>query len=90
MPLPQARRSRRPRYGASVQRECRPAARAGDCRAPDLARFPETHILTAELDQLRYGAERFAAGLLAAGVPVTITCYDGALHGSPILTGTWS
>ena len=56
----------------------------------DLERFPETHILTAELDLLRLGAERFASRLQAAGVPVTITCYPGALHGSPILTGTWA
>ena len=57
--------------------------------APDVSRFPETHILTAELDVLRPGAERFAERLAAAGVCTHITCYPGALHGSPILNGTW-
>ncbi|MEZ5251417.1 MAG: hypothetical protein R2713_20050, partial [Ilumatobacteraceae bacterium] len=35
------------------------------------------------------GAERFAERLAAAGVCTHITCYPGALHGSPILNGTW-
>lgn len=51
--------------------------------------FPETHLFTAELDMLRFGAEEFAARLRAAGVTVHLQCYEGALHGSAILTGTW-
>lgn len=57
--------------------------------APDVSTFPETFILTAELDILRPGAEQFARQLEAAGVPTHITCYRGALHGSPILNATW-
>jgi acetyl esterase len=57
--------------------------------AGDVSGFPETHILTAELDALRAGAELFAQRLLDAKVPVIITCYQGALHGSSILTATW-
>jgi acetyl esterase len=57
--------------------------------APDLSIFPETVILTAEYDPLRIDGERFARRLRAAGVPVHLSCYAGALHFSPILTGTW-
>ena len=58
--------------------------------ADDLRHFPETYFFTAELDVLRFGAERFAQRLSEANVPVTITCYPGALHGSLILTRTWA
>lgn len=58
--------------------------------ADDLSQFPETFVLTAELDPLRPGAEEFARRLEQAGVPVHITCYPGALHGSAILTRTWA
>jgi acetyl esterase len=58
--------------------------------AEDPAVFPETHLLTAELDVLRPGAEEFARRLAAAGVDVHLTCYPGALHGSAILTGSWA
>lgn len=51
--------------------------------------FPETHMYLAELDVLRPGAEEFANRLEASGVPVTVTCYPGALHGSAILTKSW-
>lgn len=57
--------------------------------APDLERFPETHILTAELDSLHEQGERFALRLGEAGVNVYVTSYEGALHGSPILTAAW-
>jgi acetyl esterase len=56
---------------------------------PDPGRFPETVLLAAELDPLRRDSERFAERLSAAGVEVHLTCYKGAMHGSPILTGTW-
>ncbi|MFE6699043.1 alpha/beta hydrolase fold domain-containing protein [Streptomyces sp. NPDC057718] len=57
--------------------------------ADDLRSFPETHLFTAEYDPLRDGAELFADRLRDAGVPVTSTCYPGALHGSAILTASW-
>ena len=56
----------------------------------DLRSWPETHMFNAELDPLRVGAEHFADRLREAGVPVEVTCYRGALHGSPILTATWA
>lgn len=58
--------------------------------ADDLGRFPETFLFLAELDVLRFGAERFADRLAKAGVRVTTSTYRGALHGSLILTRTWS
>lgn len=58
--------------------------------ADDVSVFPETFMLTAELDVLRPSAERFAERLEDAGVVVHIECYPGALHGSPILNRTWT
>ena len=58
--------------------------------APDVSMFPETFLLTAELDVLRPGAEHFAARLEEAGVATHLACYTGALHGSPILNATWA
>ena len=58
--------------------------------ADDLSVFPETYLLTAELDPLRPGAEEFARRLEDAAVPVHVTCYPGALHGSAILTRSWA
>jgi acetyl esterase len=57
--------------------------------AEDLSRFPETHILTAEIDVLRPEGERFAELLEKAGVTVSVTRYPGALHMSSMLTKTW-
>jgi acetyl esterase len=58
--------------------------------AEDPSVFPETHLLTAEVDILRPAAEDFARRLDAAGVSVHLTCYPGALHGSAILTRSWA
>ncbi len=57
--------------------------------AIDVSGFPETHLLTAEHDTLRTGAELFAQRLRDAKVTVGMTCYPGALHGSSLLTATW-
>jgi acetyl esterase len=57
--------------------------------AEDPSVFPETHLFVAELDVLRPAAEDFARRLETADVPVTLTCYPGALHGSAILTKSW-
>ncbi|GGM30546.1 alpha/beta hydrolase [Dactylosporangium sucinum] len=49
----------------------------------DLAGLPPTVIVTAELDILRPEAERYAAALSAAGVPVISACYQGMVHNFP-------
>ncbi len=58
-------------------------------RATDLSGFPPTVIHTAALDPLARDGAAFAERLRAAGVPVTLRTYEGALHGSPLLTKTW-
>ncbi|GAA1711752.1 alpha/beta hydrolase [Fodinicola feengrottensis] len=56
---------------------------------PDLTRFPPTYIQTAQWDPLRTDGSAFVQRLRDAGVRASVTCYPGALHGSPILTATW-
>lgn len=49
----------------------------------DLAGLPPAVIITAELDVLCAEGERYAADLLAAGVAVTATRYQGLTHNFP-------
>lgn len=49
----------------------------------DPAGLPPAVIVTAELDILRDEAERYAARLAAAGVPVIATRYQGTFHNFP-------
>ncbi|GIM97393.1 alpha/beta hydrolase [Paractinoplanes toevensis] len=62
---------------------------ASPLHAATVAGLPPAQIMTAQFDPLRHDGERYADRLRAAGVPVSYHCYPGAVHGAPLLTGTW-
>lgn len=62
---------------------------ASPLRAPDLSMLPQTWVNVAELDPLRREGALFVERLSQSGVPAHLTCYEGAMHGSGILDGTF-
>jgi acetyl esterase len=64
--------------------------RASPLHATDLSGLPPALIFTAEFDPLHLEGERYAERLQAAGVKATAVRHPGAIHGSALLTRTWS
>ena len=54
---------------------------AAAARAEDLSGLPPTYLMTGDLDLFRDETITYASRLMAAGVPVDLAVFPGALHG---------
>jgi acetyl esterase len=61
--------------------------RASPLRAGDFSRLPPAYIIIAGFDPLHDEGNAYAERLTQAGVPVTLECFEGQVHGFIVMGG---